>query len=243
MSPSSSGCRKRSRWRGRGVLDEDLHVAAVGRLAVERVGGGDRRAAHLLAQRAVLLVGQARAVLLVAAGTGSTALRPSRGPRSSTRICGNAVFTSTSRSSASLDLALVRVDVLLHEVAQALEQRLAAIGRLEVHVRDPNSAPCGATTAQSASGRLERRACPSTCATRSARVRGGRRRRRGLDLRPQARRRRNSRWTSSKARCGSAGSSSATRATTKPTTVWPRGISARDVERRRAAWLAEPTTT
>ena len=104
---------------GRAVARQHFHVAGVGRRAVEHLGR-PVHAAHDLAQRRVLEVGEPGAVLGLPAGTGSTA-RGARLAASAPRS--SAAASSACRLRVRLELGRVallgRIDVLVHEGASA----------------------------------------------------------------------------------------------------------------------------
>jgi hypothetical protein len=115
------------------VLGQDLGVAGVGGRAVEghRCDGA---AAHVLAQEAVLPVGQAGAVLVVGQEEVPEAVR----------LCllahlDDDLGVRHARPHLLVErvqrLGLDRQDVVVHELTDALAQLLDAVGRAEVHGR------------------------------------------------------------------------------------------------------------
>ena len=134
MSPSSSGSSHRCLLLVGAVLGEDLRVAGIGGGAVEGHRRDDRAAAHLLAEQAVLPVGQPGAVLVArhehvpeALGAGPLADADDDLGVGDTRL--DLVVERCHR------LGLDRVDVLIHERAHPSEQLLEAVSIGEIHRR------------------------------------------------------------------------------------------------------------
>ncbi len=120
---------------GRAVLVEDLHVARVGRRAVED-HGRDEAAAHDLAEHPVLPVGQADADLLVRHEEVPEALRLRLLAQLDDRVGIGLAGVPRHLLVQRLDqLALARVVMLVEEAVHALEQRGDAVGGREVQGR------------------------------------------------------------------------------------------------------------
>src|SRR2546426_3624502 len=154
---------------GSAVALEHLHVAGVGLRAVEALRR-DRRAAHDLAERRVLEIGQPGATL---------ALRQEEIPegalaRLRLELLHDRGHLPASRPRAELvveDL-LVRVDVLVHEIAELLRVHLGLLRELEFHVGPPVALVRPRlyldSRADGAHSRSERRSSISTDLTRRA---------------------------------------------------------------------------
>ena len=114
------------------VLGEDLHVAGVGGRAVEGHRGGGWAAAHLLAEQAVLPVGQPGPEALVGHEQVPEPLRP----RLLADLDQDLGVGNAARHlgvEPLHDLPLLRVDVVVHEVEDSLAQGGDLRARLEIH--------------------------------------------------------------------------------------------------------------
>ena len=120
ISAASSGSSQRCFVLVAAVAREHFHVARVGRAAVEHFGR-DERAAHHLAQRRVLAIGQARRRSRLRAGTDSTAPRARLACSSS--MTGGCAQRVAPLAQLLARRRLVRVDVGLHERFEAFAQR------------------------------------------------------------------------------------------------------------------------
>ena len=120
---------------GAGVALEHLHVAGVGRRAVEGLGG-DGRAAHDLAERRVFEIGEAGAAV---------ALGQEQVPEAALARLGLELFQDGRHRPAVgggvellLERRLVGIDELVHEVRQLLHVHLGLLGVFEFHLRSPS---------------------------------------------------------------------------------------------------------
>ena len=115
------------------VLGEDLHVAGVGGGAVED-GRRDAAATHQLAEHPVLPVGQAGAEALV----GEEQVPEPLGPGALAQL-DHDLGVRDARAHLVVErlhrLALDGIDVLLHELANPVEEGCDAIRRCEIHER------------------------------------------------------------------------------------------------------------
>jgi hypothetical protein len=113
------------------VLSEDLHVAGVGGGAVED-GRRDAAATHLLAEHSVLPVGQAGSEAVV----WEEQVPEPLGPGALAQLDDD-LRVGHARTHLVVErlqrLALDGIDVLLHELADAVEEGGNAIRRCEVH--------------------------------------------------------------------------------------------------------------
>src|SRR5262245_39282622 len=121
------------------VALDRLHVAGIRRRAVERLGS-DGRAAHDLAERRVLEVGEPRAAL---------ALRQEEIPEAALARIGLQLFhdrrdlpSRGRRFELVVEDLLVRIDVLGHEVLELLHVHLGLLRVLEFHRPLPYLAQC-----------------------------------------------------------------------------------------------------
>ena len=115
----------------RPVADQNFHVSAVGRRAIEDFRR-HRGSAHDLAERGVFQIGQARAILAV----GQKQVPQSGGAGLLLQLLHN---RSGTPAPALLDLfdtgPFVRIDVLLHERAQSLLKFFHLFGVRKIHLR------------------------------------------------------------------------------------------------------------
>ena len=115
---------------GRAIPHQHLHVAGVGRRAVEHLGREARRASHDLAERRVLQIGQAGAVFAVrqeqvpeAVGSRLLLQRLDDGGR----------LPAIAGGNFRLEARFVRIDVRVHECGETRLQLLHLRWELEVH--------------------------------------------------------------------------------------------------------------
>ncbi len=135
--------------RGRAVALQHLHVAGVGRAAVEHLGR-DRRSPHQLAQRRVLGIGEARA----ARGLGQEQIPQPSGPGLGLERLDHAGrHPGVAGAAIRLDLVdeggLIRIHLGLQEGLDAGQQVFRTLRVLEVH---QGASFCAMAQASSASG-------------------------------------------------------------------------------------------
>ena len=159
ISPASSGSSHRRFCSRRAVADEHLHVAGVGRRAVEDLGRERRRAPHDLAERRVLEVGQPGAVARSRAGTGSTG--PRRAPSASAPRRSRVGCQRSPSAICRWNVASFGIDVLVHERREP--RRRAPRSEVERHAAH-DSLGRRARTRRARSGRAKRLDWPALVA-------------------------------------------------------------------------------
>ena len=149
-------------WGGKEV--ERLHVAGVGRLAVDRFRGDDRRPARDLGNRGVLHVGQAAEVWV------EQVPQPTSARGGLQTFHHGRVFVGPVLVQVGSPLALRREDLLVHELPHALRRVCGLGGEFEIHVKVLGRG-CPARTARSVRSPCRGRRSPGQPSARQRPVR------------------------------------------------------------------------